>query len=51
MTFIPSPTNFSFLVFLSALLNIFGLRNDNLDNHRLTFRDEFPFTARQSCEE
>ena len=51
MTFIPSPADFSFLVFLSALLNIFGFRNGNLDNHRLTFGDEFPFTARQSGEE
>ena len=34
-----------------ALLNIFGLRDDNFDNHRLTFRDELPFTARQSGKE
>ena len=44
-TFIPSPTDSSLLVFLSALLNIFGLSNDNLDNHRLTFSNEITLIA------
>jgi hypothetical protein len=50
-TFIPSPTDFSFLGFLSALLNILGLRNDNLDNNWLAFRDEIPLAARQLGEQ
>ena len=50
-TFIPSPTDFSFLVFLSALLNIFGFRYKNFDDHWLALRHERTLTARQSGEE
>ena len=39
------------MVFLSALLNIFGLRNDNLDNHRLTFRYQLPLIIWQLGEQ
>jgi len=45
------PDRFSFAVFLSAFLHIFGFGNGDFDNHRLAVWNESTLTAGQSGEE